>query len=121
MFSRRLLVPSLFVVVLGALVTANGCNGASLTQPSDGGLAACDPHGVPFCDAGAPGSSGCLGDPNDPSSRYLSTTAPAPVGCKANIIGSQRDSSGQCALAGSCVCTGPDDGGVGRPTWDCTH
>jgi hypothetical protein len=119
MASHRPLVASFIVVVLGGVIVANGCNDAALTQPSDGGVAACDPHGVPFCDAGAPGSQGCLGDPNDPSSRYLSTTDPAPVGCKANIIGSMRDSSGQCALAGSCVCTGPTEGGVGRPTWDC--
>jgi hypothetical protein len=108
-----------FSFALALLTAATACNGADLSQPQDGGSAACEAHGVTFCDAGAPGSTGCLGDPSNPNTRYLSATTPSPIGCKANIVGSTRDSSGSCALQSSCTCTGAQEGGVGGPSWDC--
>ena len=35
------------------LTAATACNGADLSQPQDGGSAACEAHGVTFCDAGS--------------------------------------------------------------------
>jgi hypothetical protein len=92
-----------------------GCNSASLTDKSDAGTLVCEPHGVAFCDAGDPGSSGCVGDPNDPNTKYLPLGSPMPPGCKANIIGGPSDQV--CTLLTSCVCTGDDSGTT--PSWQC--
>jgi hypothetical protein len=102
-------------LTLFAIVFLWGCNSASLTDKSDAGALVCVQHGVAFCDAGAPGSDGCLGDQNDPNTKYLPLGTPMPVGCKANIIGGPSDQV--CTLLNSCVCTGTDAGTA--PSWQC--
>jgi len=100
---------------LSIAIVVGACNGADLTDKSDAGTLVCVQHGVAFCDAGAAGSVGCIGDPNDPTTKYLPLGTPMPVGCKANIIGGPSDQV--CTLLNSCVCTA-DDAST-QPSWQC--
>ena len=108
---HREIFPLLFV--LGAM----GCNQATLTEPVDAAEdgAACVAHAVEFCDA-SPG--GCVGGGADPNVSLLPSDASFPVGCSANVIGTDRDPiSGVCKLAATCSCEGDDAGDAAA--WVC--
>jgi len=91
------------------------CNQAALvTLPDAAAEDACVAHAVAFCDAA---SSGCVGGGSDPYVGVLPADAAFPVGCTANVIGTERNTvTGVCKLAATCTCDGDD---AGNAAWTC--
>jgi hypothetical protein len=100
-------------------VLALGCDQATLTVLPDSGedAAPCVTHAVPFCDAAA---SGCVGTgAADSSAGSLPADAAFPIGCSANVIGTDRDPiTGVCKLAATCTCQGDEAGA--NAAWVCS-
>ncbi len=85
-----------------------------MSQPDTGVEDACTMHAVAFCDASP---TGCIGGGQDPYVSLLPADAAFPVGCAANVIGTDRDPvSGICKLAAACTCDADD---AGAASWSC--
>ena len=106
-----------FALAIVLIVTAAACKPVIVIDAPDAaaGLRDCSEKPIPFCDAGPPGSVGCVADPNAASKvvRGLPPGATYPVGCVANLIVPIID--GDCRVAATCRC-GEVDGGAG---WAC--
>jgi hypothetical protein len=114
------------VLVLASALLGLACNQSTLNPlPDAGGPDACEAHAVIFCDAGAPGSGGCVGGgTSDPNVALLPSDASFPVGCTANITGTERNNvTGFCNLVSQCTCQGDLDAGDAAatpPAWACS-
>ena len=108
-----------FLRLLLALACCTACNQATLTGPPDAAdeASTCTPHAVEFCDAGA---VGCVAtQTSDPYVSLLPADAAFPIGCTANVIGTDRDPiTGTCKLAATCTCDVADGGDAAA--WICT-
>jgi len=98
-----------------AATTCLACNQATLVTPPDAESDdACVAGAVAFCDAA---TSGCVGGGSDPYVGALPSDAAFPIGCTANVIGTDRNPvTGVCKLAATCTCNGDD---AGNAAWAC--
>jgi len=105
--------------ILFFLLGCAACDQATLTTTPDASeMDACTMHASVFCEAGA---QGCVGGGSDPYVGTLPSDASFAPGCKANVIGTERDPvSGVCKLAATCTCNGGDDAGDAATAWVCT-
>ena len=105
--------------IIVCLLGCTACNQATLTTTPDASEAdACIMHASVFCEAGP---QGCVGGGSDPYVGMLPSDASFGLGCKANVIGTERDPvSGVCKLAATCSCDGDDAGDAAPPAWVCT-
>lgn len=122
------------MLVATAMATIGACSYVEIRGPSDANpdpevvhieTEDCGTRPVALCDASAPITNGCTGEPergDASASSTIPTDVTFPLGCTVNIPSTYKTPQGECLVAYACKCTSPGarlaDGGS---QWTCVR